>query len=275
MSSTLKFDQGLVEKYGVSGPRYTSYPTAPQFHEGFDAQAYKQFVAKSNQDFIPRPLSLYVHLPFCRSLCYFCGCHKKIVGLSKMPDEYLAHLHSEIELQGKLFDPDREVIQLHFGGGTPTFYDDLQLQELVDQLGRNFNLSNSQEREFSVEIDPRTVDEKRIEKLAGMGFNRLSFGVQDFDPAVQDAVNRIQDKSHTLGLVETAREKSFNSISIDLIYGLPLQTLNSFGVTLDSVIDARPDRLAVYAYAHLPEKFRAQRMLKIEDLPDSQTRFEL
>jgi oxygen-independent coproporphyrinogen-3 oxidase len=275
MPTTLKFDPHLVEKYGVSGPRYTSYPTAPQFHEGFDVQAYKSFVAQSNQDLIPRPLSLYVHLPFCHSLCYFCGCHKKIVGLSKMPGTYLHHLHSEIELQGKLFDADREVIQLHFGGGTPTFYDDTELHELVAQLGRYFNLSSAKEREFSIEIDPRTVDEGRLEKLAETGFNRLSFGVQDFDPAVQKAVNRVQDKEHTLGLVDAARTHGFNSVSIDLIYGLPLQTPASFAETLDAVVEARPDRLAVYAYAHLPEKFRAQKMLKTENLPDSATRLKL
>lgn len=275
MTSSVQFDQGLIEKYGISGPRYTSYPTAVNFHEGFDEVAYRMFAAQSNEDLIPRPLSLYVHLPFCQSLCYYCACNKKITQHARHGVTYLNCLDREIELQGSLFDRDREVIQLHLGGGTPTFFDDAQLKCTIEQLGRNFSLSQADSREFSIEIDPRTVDAERIGRLAQMGFNRLSMGIQDFDSQVQKAVNRVQDEQHTLGLIAAARDEGFNSVSVDLIYGLPLQTTTSFGRTLDSVLTARPDRLSVYNYAHLPGTFRAQRLIRTADLPAPETRLEL
>ena len=275
MSSTKSFPLELITQYGLAGPRYTSYPTALQFHEGFDAEAYRRHVLSSNDDLIPRPLSLYVHLPFCKELCYYCACNKKVTRNTQLAEVYLQHLDKEIELQGNLFDRDRQVIQLHFGGGTPTYYDDMQLRHIVDMLSANFQLSRSTSREFSIEIDPRTVDSERIALLAEVGFNRVSMGIQDFDPAVQKAVNRIQDEEKTLRLIDDARKSGFNSVSVDLIYGLPLQTAESFERTIDSVLTSRPDRLSVYNYAHLPHLFRAQRMISSEQVPAPEVRLQI
>jgi len=275
MSIPVPFPTGLINKYGLAGPRYTSYPTALQFHEGFDAEAYRRQVQRSNDDLIPRPLSVYVHLPFCKSLCYYCACNKKVTRNSSQAEVYLQHLDLEIEMQGRLFDPDRQVVQLHFGGGTPTYYDDMQLQHIINELSRNFFLSRVVNREFSIEIDPRTVDKDRIAFLADIGFNRVSMGIQDFNSDVQKAVNRIQDEEATLSLIDAARSSGFNSVSVDLIYGLPLQTPKSFEVTIDSVLTARPNRISVYNYAHLPQLFRAQRMIKSADVPAPEVRLEL
>lgn len=275
MGSKMSFPAELIVKYGLAGPRYTSYPTALQFHEGFDVEAYRRHVQRSNDYLIPLPLSLYLHLPFCKSLCYYCACNKKVTRNTSRADDYLSHLYREIEMQGALFDRDRQVIQLHFGGGTPTYHNDAQLRELMQNLSRHFNLSKEDSREFSIEIDPRTVDEQRVANLARIGFNRLSMGIQDFDPAVQKAVNRIQDQEQTLRLIEAARENGFVSVSVDLIYGLPLQTARSFEKTIDSVLAARPDRVSVYNYAHLPHLFRAQRMINTDEVPPPEVRLEL
>jgi len=275
MTQRVRFDSELVRRYDVAGPRYTSYPTAVQFHEGFDAEHYRRHVAMSNDELIPAPLSLYVHLPFCHSLCYYCGCTKKVTRHGSHGVEYLQRLSREIVQQAALFDSDRKVTQLHFGGGTPTFFEDIQLEQLMSWLRGGFDLDTSPEREFSIEIDPRTVDPVRLQYLADLGFNRISLGVQDTDPEVQKAVNRIQDPAATLQLVEQARSKGFNSVSIDLIYGLPKQNTASFKNTLDMVTEARPDRLAVYNYAHMPHIFRSQRMINEGDLPSPQTRLEL
>ena len=274
-SITTSFPTELINKYGLAGPRYTSYPTALQFHEGFDEEAYRRHVQYSNDELIPRPLSLYVHLPFCRELCYYCACNKKVTRNRQGADLYLEYLEKEVEMQGKLFDSDRQVIQLHFGGGTPTYHDDLQLKSIIEQLSDSFLLSRSNSREFSIEIDPRTVNEERIGYLADLGFNRVSMGVQDFDPAVQKAVNRIQDEEKSLRLIEAARQSGFHSVSLDLIYGLPLQTAKSFEKTIDSVLTARPDRLSVYNYAHLPHLFRAQRMINSKDVPAPEVRLQI
>jgi len=274
-SITTSFPTELINKYGLAGPRYTSYPTALQFHEGFDEEAYRRHVQYSNDELIPRPLSLYVHLPFCRELCYYCACNKKVTRNRQGADLYLEYLEKEVEMQGKLFDSDRQVIQLHFGGGTPTYHDDLQLKSIIEQLSDSFLLSRSNSREFSIEIDPRTVNEERIGYLADLGFNRVSMGVQDFDPAVQKAVNRIQDEEKSLRLIEAARQSGFHSVSLDLIYGLPLQTAKSFEKTIDSVLTARPDRLSVYNYAHLPHLFRAQRMINSDDVPAPEVRLQI
>jgi len=275
MGITTDFPAELITKYGLAGPRYTSYPTALQFHEGFDAQAYRRHIQSSNDDLIPRPLSLYVHLPFCKELCYYCACNKKVTRNSQRAEDYLKHLDKEIEMQGALFDRDRQVIQLHFGGGTPTYYDDMQLKHVVETLSANFLLSRSANREFSIEIDPRTVNKERIAYLADIGFNRVSMGIQDFDRSVQKAVNRVQDEGKTLDLIDAARKSGFNSVSVDLIYGLPLQTAKSFENTIDSVLTARPDRLSVYNYAHLPHLFPAQRMITTEDVPAPEVRLQL
>jgi oxygen-independent coproporphyrinogen-3 oxidase len=275
MSAINSFPVELITKYGLAGPRYTSYPTALQFHEGFDVDAYVRHVQNTNDDLIPRPLSLYVHLPFCHELCYYCACNKKVTRNSARAELYLGHLRKEIEMQGALFDRDRQVVQLHFGGGTPTYHTDQQLRDLVNSLSSNFFLSRSPSREFSIEIDPRTVDENRVGFLSEIGFNRISMGIQDFDPAVQKAVNRIQDEDKTLNLIDAARKSGFGSVSVDLIYGLPLQSAVSFEKTITSVLSARPDRISVYNYAHLPHLFRAQRMINTEDVPPPDVRLEL
>jgi oxygen-independent coproporphyrinogen-3 oxidase len=275
MEQRVKFNPELIKSYDIAGPRYTSYPTAVQFIDGFDAEAYRRFTATSNNELIPRPLSLYVHLPFCKSLCYYCGCMKKVTRHEDQADRYLELLEREIVLQGQLFDHDREVIKLHFGGGTPTFHNSEKLNRLMAILGQHFSLNSDQGREFSIEVDPRTVGHNRLAELAGMGFNRISLGVQDTDPRVQKAVNRIQDPDATLGMVEDSRKLGFNSVSIDLIYGLPLQTAESFGKTIDTVISAKPDRLAVYNYAHLPHIFRAQRMIDAKHIPSPETKLQL
>lgn len=269
------FDAGLIQRYDVSGPRYTSYPTSVQFHEGFDSRRYLDHVAMSNDELIPAPLSVYVHLPFCHSLCYYCGCNKKVTRNTAKGSEYLQRLSREIALKASLFDPDREVMQLHFGGGTPTFFEDAQLEQLMQWLREGFPLGPKVLREFSIEIDPRTVDSDRLQCLAELGFNRVSLGVQDMDPEVQKAINRLQDPHATLQLVEVARKHGFNSVSIDLIYGLPRQTTQGFRNTLEQIVQARPDRLAVYNYAHMPHIFRSQRMIRETELPSAQTRLEL
>jgi oxygen-independent coproporphyrinogen-3 oxidase len=275
MEQLVKFNTELIKRYDIAGPRYTSYPTAVQFMEGFDAEAYKRYTTASNNELIPKPLSLYVHLPFCHSLCYYCGCMKKVTRHAEQADRYLDLLTREVEMQGSLFDHDREVVQLHFGGGTPTYHDDAQLRGLMSVLGRHFSLSEEDSREFSIEVDPRTVTLDRLAQLADLGFNRISLGVQDIDPRVQKAVNRIQDPQATLEMVEGSRKLGFNSVSIDLIYGLPLQTVDSFARTIDTVVAARPNRLAVYNYAHLPHIFRAQRMIDAKDIPSPETKLKL
>ncbi len=275
MNQRVRFNPELVKRYDVAGPRYTSYPTAVQFHEGFDAEAYRRYVTESNNELIPSPLSLYVHLPFCRSLCYYCGCTKKVTRHEEQGVAYLDLLAREIEMRGGLFDRDRKVTQLHFGGGTPTFFNDAQLERLMTQLGHAFHFSTNKDREFSIEVDPRTVDGKRLARLADIGFNRISLGVQDINPEVQKAVNRIQDPNATLEMVSASRALGFNSVSIDLIYGLPLQTTESFRQTLETVMAAQPDRLAVYNYAHMPHVFRSQRMINEADIPSPQTKLNL
>lgn len=275
MEQRVKFNTELIKRYDIAGPRYTSYPTAVQFMEGFDTEAYQRYTTASNNELIPKPLSLYVHLPFCKSLCYYCGCMKKVTRHEQQASQYLELLNREIEMQGELFDHDREVIQLHFGGGTPTFHNDDELRNLMSQLGRHFSLSDSDSREFSIEVDPRTVGTDRLAVLADMGFNRISLGVQDIDPKVQEAVNRVQDPESTLEMVEGSRKLGFNSVSVDLIYGLPLQSVESFSKTIDTIVAVKPDRLAVYNYAHLPHIFRAQRMIDAKDIPSPETKLKL
>ena len=275
MEQLVRFNTALIKRYDIAGPRYTSYPTAVQFMEGFDAEAYRRYTTGSNNELIPKPLSLYVHLPFCHSLCYYCGCMKKVTRHRHQASHYLELLNREIEMQGRLFDHDREVVQLHFGGGTPTYHDDEELSRLMGELGRHFSLSTDDSREFSIEVDPRTVGNERLAHLAEIGFNRISFGVQDIDPRVQEAVNRIQDPQASLDMVAESRRLGFNSVSIDLIYGLPLQTVESFARTIDTVVEAQPDRLAVYNYAHLPHIFRAQRMIDAKDIPSPETKLKL
>lgn len=263
---TVSFDPVLIRRYGGRGPRYTSYPTALQFDPAFTEQDYRDIAADSGDG----PLSLYVHIPFCRSLCYYCGCNKVVTRSADRVDSYLRALHDEIRMQGELFERGRVVQQLHFGGGTPTYLDDRQIAELMTWLATAFELDTSDEREFSIEIDPRTVNEHSFGLLADLGFNRISLGIQDFDPQVQQSINRMQSIDQVGTLVDRARDHGFRSTSFDLIYGLPHQNVASFDRTLDIVAEMRPDRLAVYNYAHLPSRFKGQRMIRDEDLPSAE-----
>ena len=275
VDQSLSFNRALVEKYDRPGPRYTSYPTAPQFHQAFALDDYQAAARASNQAALPKVLSLYIHIPFCKSLCYYCACNKIITQKTHRAVEYLNYLKREIAMQAALFDRTRKLSQLHLGGGTPTYLTREQLAELMDCLHQAFNLDDSDEHEFSIEVDPRTISTEQIEHLRQLGFNRLSFGVQDFDPGVQAAVNRQQSEEQIYALVAAAREAKFKSVSVDLIYGLPLQTVASFDVTLSKIIALRPDRIAAYSYAHLPELVRAQRLIRREDMPPPERKMEL
>ena len=270
----MQVDANLIRRYDGHGPRYTSYPTAMQFHTGFDEQSYRRAALLSNAA-PARPLSLYAHIPFCAQPCFYCGCNKIVTRNTAHAEQYLRRLRREIELQGALFDRRRNVRQLHFGGGTPTYLTAAQMAALFEQLGRHFNIDRSGQREFSIEIDPRTLEENTLSSLAGLGFNRLSLGVQDFDPKVQQAVNRLQSTEQVANSVRQARALGYRSVSFDLIYGLPLQTLASFAKTLDTVVAMRPDRIAAYGYAHMPRLFKAQRAIRSEQLPDAETRLQL
>ncbi len=259
----------LLQRFDVPGPRYTSYPTADRFVEAFGEaeyiQALEQRRSGPSASVISLPLSLYVHIPFCESLCYYCACNKIITKHHERSIPYLRYLSREVELHVERIGRGVSVSQLHLGGGTPTFFSDEELSELMSMLRDNFNLVAG--GEYSIEIDPRTVDEKRLQTLARLGFNRLSFGVQDFDPQVQKAVHRIQPAEQVFALVEAARRIGFESINVDLIYGLPKQTPESFDRTLAQVSELRPDRIALYGYAHLPERFKPQRRIIPIELP--------
>jgi oxygen-independent coproporphyrinogen-3 oxidase len=258
----------LLTRFDVPGPRYTSYPTADRFVEAFGEQDYVEALSERQAGGVgkPLPLSLYVHIPFCESLCYYCACNKIITKHKERASDYLRYLGKEMALHTRLIGRGQSVSQLHLGGGTPTFMSDNELRQLMSLLREHFEFVPG--GEYSVEVDPRTVDENRLAVLAELGFNRLSFGVQDFDPAVQKAVHRTQPAEQVFALVGSARRLGFESINVDLIYGLPLQTQASFDRTLAQVNDLRPDRIALYAYAHLPERFKPQRRIHAEDLPN-------
>ncbi len=259
--------QDLLRRYDVAGPRYTSYPTADRFVEAFATSDYGQALAQRRigPAALALPLSLYVHIPFCESLCYYCGCNKIITKHHNRSASYLRYLSREVDLHTALLGVGQTVTQLHLGGGTPTFLSDEELLELMTMLRRSFNLAPG--GEYSIEVDPRTVDKSRLNALAELGFNRISFGVQDFDPDVQKAVHRVQPYEDVARLMAGAREVGFDSINMDLIYGLPLQTPESFARTLAQVKELRPDRIALYGYAHLPERFKPQRRIVTADLP--------
>lgn len=266
MDQTLVFDPELIARYDKSGPRYTSYPTAVQFHEGFAASDYVREARATNASL--RPLSLYFHIPFCDTVCFYCACNKIATKDRQLAQPYLNRLYRELELQSALFDQERVVTQLHWGGGTPTFISHAQMSELMMATRRAFRLLDDDSGEYSIEIDPREADVSTIALLRQLGFNRMSLGVQDFDAAVQAAVNRRQSAEQTFAVMDAAREQGFRSVSIDLIYGLPKQTVEGFSRTLDRVIAARPDRLSVFNYAHLPERFKPQRRINVAELPN-------
>ena len=267
------FDEELIKRYDGRGPRYTSYPTALQFSERLGESEYRANALSSNAG--GAPLSLYVHIPFCHSLCYYCGCNKIVTRNQARVERYMEMLHKEILMQSELFDRSRRTEQLHFGGGTPTYLDNDQMDALMAALRSAFNFDDSDAREFSIEVDPRTVDADGIRYLTDLGFNRLSLGIQDFDPTVQEAVNRMQSYEEVTSLVKAAQAAKFKSISFDLIYGLPHQNVASFDATLDRVIGLRPDRLAVYNYAHLPDRFKGQRMINADDIPAPTTKLDI
>ncbi len=267
------FDEDLIKRYDGRGPRYTSYPTALQFHDDFTADDYRRHARSSNES--GRPLSLYVHIPFCKTLCYYCACNKIVTRNAERVEKYMRHLDQEIDMQSELFDRSRKIEQLHFGGGTPTYLDEPQIRALLNRLRSAFSFDESESREFSIEVDPRTVDAKMMSILSELGFNRLSLGIQDFDPRVQLAVNRIQSTEDVSALLRDARANNFRSVSFDLIYGLPHQTVETFDKTLDKALEMRPDRLAIYNYAHLPARFKGQRMIDDADIPMPQTKLDI
>ena len=262
-----------LNKYDISGPRYTSYPTADRFVEAFTEEAYKLALQNRRSVAAVSPLSIYVHIPFCESLCFFCACNKIVTKHHERSAEYLRYLNREIDLHIEHLGTGQTISQLHLGGGSPTFFSDDELSDLMSMLKRNFVFAPG--GEYSIEVDPRTVNEQRLKHLADLGFNRLSFGVQDFDPEVQKAVHRIQPAEQVFSLVDAARRLKFESVNVDLIYGLPMQTPESFNRTLAQVVELRPNRIALYGYAHLPERFKPQRRISEYELPAAQDKITM
>ena len=273
MDQTLIFDRALINRYDKAGPRYTSYPTALELHEGFTEEHYRQHITQSNTK--GGPLSLYFHIPFCDTVCFYCACNKIVTKNRQHAEPYLANLIKEIELQGKLFDKSRMVNQLHWGGGTPTFLNYEQMRALMSATREHFTLKTDDSGEYSIEVDPRETNLHTVEQLRELGFNRISLGVQDFDHAVQKAVNRLQGETQTFAVLKAARAKGFRSTNVDLIYGLPKQTVASFAITLDKLLEVAPDRFSVFNYAHLPERFKTQRQINEAELPTADTKLAI
>lgn len=269
----IEISEALIRRFDSSGPRYTSYPTADRFTTEFNQHSYQNYLAQRATAPSNPALSVYVHLPFCESLCYFCACNKIITQDHSRSAEYLRYLALEMAMVASHLEPGRHTEQLHLGGGTPTFLSASELTQLMENLRSHFNFAP--DAELGVEIDPRTVNNKTLAMLAGLGFNRTSFGVQDFDPAVQAAVNRIQPLEMVEQALTASRDAGFESVNIDLIYGLPKQSLSSFHRTLDHVIRLSPDRIALYNYAHLPSRFKAQRLIVADDLPTAEERLQI
>ena len=267
------WDAELIDRYDLSGPRYTSYPTAVQFHSQVGSFDLMQALRDSRKAL--RPLSLYVHLPFCANICYYCACNKVITKDRGRAQPYLLRLLQEIQQLGCHADPLQPVEQLHLGGGTPTFLSHDQLRQLMSGLRSAFSLLDDDSGDYSIEIDPREADWSTMGLLRELGFNRVSLGVQDLDPAVQRAVNRLQSLEETRALIDAAHTLQFRSVNIDLIYGLPLQTPDGFAHTLQQVIELQPDRLSVFNYAHLPERFMPQRRIERSDLPSPAHKLEM
>ena len=275
MDNRVIFNKEVIRRYDTFGPRYTSYPTAVQFSTDYNADDYKGWIQCSNEDLIPAPLSLYLHIPFCDTICYYCGCSKVITKDKSKATHYIELLKQEIKLQGSLFANDRKVTQIHWGGGTPTFLNDKEIFEIIECIRDNFQVSTAGEVEFGIEVDPRTVDQLRLKNLNNLGFNRISFGVQDFDHCVQKSVNRIQSTQQIKQHIDDARDLKYKSINIDLMYGLPNQTIHSFLQTLITTIELNPDRIAVYNYAHLPEMFKPQRRINEDELPSAEEKLNI
>ncbi len=265
----------ILRRYDVAGPRYTSYPTADRFVEAFGAAEYQQALLqrRNTSAATAAPLSVYVHIPFCEALCYYCACNKIITRHHERATPYQACLEREVELHAAQLGAGRSISQLHLGGGTPTFLRDTELAELMAMLRRSFRFEPG--GEYAIEVDPRTVDVRRLDSLAELGFNRLSFGVQDFEPAVQKAVHRVQPAQQVFELVAAARLRGFESVNVDVIYGLPKQTPESFDRTLAQLVALRPDRVALYGYTHLPERFKPQRRIATAELPPASAKLEM
>jgi oxygen-independent coproporphyrinogen-3 oxidase len=275
MEQKIEFKPDLIKRYDKAGPRYTSYPTANLFHDEFTSDDYLAAVKRSNNELEPKPLSLYFHIPFCDTVCFYCACNKIVTKMRDRATPYLEHLYREIEMQGELYARSRPVDQLHWGGGTPTFLNQDQMRSLMEKTGQHFTLMDNDQGEYSIEIDPREIDPEGVHFLREIGFNRMSLGIQDFDPKVQKAVNRIQSEEITFSAIDAAREAKFKSVSVDLIYGLPFQSVDSFLVTLEKTMQARPDRFSVFNYAHLPTLFMPQRRINEEDLPSAAEKLEI
>ncbi len=269
----LIFDPQIIRRFDVSGPRYTSYPTADRFVEAFDAEAYRLWLGKRTIGGISRPLSLYFHIPFCNTICYYCACNKIITKDHGRSAKYIKYLGKELAMQAAALDGSHDVVQLHWGGGTPTFLSHDEMKRLMELTQQHFRLLPG--GEYSIEIDPRKVGRDTVKLLADLGFNRMSVGVQDFEPAVQQAVNRVQTLDETRIVIEAAREFGFQSVSVDLIYGLPHQNVISFNHTLDEVIKLSPDRLSIYNYAHLPNLAKPQRRINEADLPTPDAKLQI
>jgi oxygen-independent coproporphyrinogen-3 oxidase len=272
-ASELVIDPVLIRKYDVSGPRYTSYPTADRFVEAFGEPEWQQWLAKRNIGGIVQPLSIYVHVPFCDTICYYCACNKIVTRDHGRSAKYIKYLVKEVARVGALLGDDRRICQLHWGGGTPTFLSREETVTLADALRGHFK--PEPDCECSIEVDPRQVEPGRMAFLAALGFNRVSVGVQDFDPEVQKAVHRVQSEETTRRVIEEARAHGFRSVNLDLIYGLPRQTLDTFSATLDKVLALDPDRLALYSYAHLPTVFKPQRRIREADLPSAEAKLQI
>ncbi len=269
----LVFDPQLIRRFDVNGPRYTSYPTADRFVEAFDAEAYRSWLGRRTVGGISRPLSLYFHIPFCNTICYYCACNKIITKDHGRSAKYIRYLGRELDLQAGALDGSHDVIQLHWGGGTPTFLSHDEMRRLMELTAKHFRLLPN--GEYSIEVDPRKVDRETVKLLAELGFNRMSIGVQDFEPGVQQAVNRIQTLEETRVVMEAAKEFGFKSLAVDLIYGLPKQNVISFNHTLDEVIKLSPDRLSIYNYAHLPNLAKPQRRISEAELPTADAKLQI
>ena len=272
-AADLVLDTALVKKYDGFGPRYTSYPTADRFHAGVKAEHYVNALAARNHERPTAPLSLYVHIPFCNTICYYCACNKVITKDHGRSAKYIKYIGREIEIVSGLVEGGPRVEQLHFGGGTPTFLARDEMTMLMGMLHTGFAFAP--DAEISIEVDPRKVGADTIEFLAWLGFNRISVGIQDFDPVVQQAVNRIQTEAETMTVIDAARANGFVSVNADLIYGLPLQSVAGFSATLDKVIAAAPDRIALYSYAHVPHLFKPQRRIDFDALPAPETKLAI
>jgi oxygen-independent coproporphyrinogen-3 oxidase len=274
VAGNLVFDPQIIRRFDINGPRYTSYPTADRFVEAFGSDAARLWLGKRNIGAISRQLSLYFHIPFCNTICYYCACNKIITKDHGRSAKYLKYLARELALQSSYLEGgDQEVAQLHWGGGTPTFLSHDEMRQLMAATRRHFRLTDG--GEYSIEVDPRKVDRATVELLGELGFNRMSVGVQDFDARVQQSVNRIQSEEETCAVIDAARATGFKSISVDLIYGLPKQTVMGFSQTLDRVIDVSPDRVSIYNYAHLPSLFKPQRRIRESDMPSADARLQI